>query len=260
MAKYAKHPPKKKWMPITLFASAILLLAAGLIWDSAAKYMQQTNKEALVKAKEFYFSSDILMPVEAEYTYNPGAGGSADIAISLRNHEGLHVSELDVHYSVTVTPLDPEEPAVTVEYSGSQTIPATGKDEKTTVTLKALQPGKSYRVTAVGENGFQKTLSALIHIAPAVSEMYKNTKNNGDHLILTVWNEGLAGTASVTVLSGLIPDATDPILEKIDGTTFTVTLDKNESRAFRFFTTVGYSGNSMPVSHNGTPLDETPLS
>ena len=225
----------------------------SLIWDSAAKYIQGTERQASVKAKQFYFTSDYLIPAGKTYILNAGASGTADITFQLRNYDGLHKSELDISYTVTV------DPAVAPEFSGNKTI--TVAEQSEAVTLKGLLPGNSYTVTVVGQNGYQQTLSATFEVAPVERIMFKNTKNNGDHVILTVWTEGLAGTASITVPTGLIPDATDDALTtKHAGDTVTVTLEKDESRPFRFFTTVDYAGGNIPVTHNGNPVDEAPLS
>jgi len=236
-----------------------VIMVTGLVWNVVAKYVKETSSDASAKAKTFCFTSDLLTPLNPEYTFNPGVNGTVDVPIVLKNNDGLNFSELDITYTVTVTPENPEAPAVTVVYSGDRTIEVA--EETETVTLKALLPGNTYDVTVVGENGYQQTLKATMIVDPLVSAIYKNTQNNGDHVILTVWTEGTEGTAELTVPVGLIPDATDDDLHgKHVGDTITVSLGENESRAFRFFTAAGYLGGEIEVIHNGSPMDDTPLS
>ena len=228
----------RKWLAPTIWcvAVAIMIVTVGLTWDSAAKYFQSLEREAAVKAKEFYFTSDYLTPEGKEYHLHSGI---TQVAFELRNYDGLNVSELDINYEVTVST------AATVENPTGCVTVAEGKE---TVTLSGLQAGKTYTVTVTGSNGYEQVLRATFIVDAAETGIFKNTKNYGDYVILTIWTADAARTVSFTVPAGLIPDATDDALRnKTEGSEITVTLDAHESRTFRFFTTGAYAGGEFSV-------------
>lgn len=231
-------------LPAVLLVAAVAIAATA--WGTNARYVHQSQEEAVVKAKEFYFTSDYLVPGGKRYELNPG---TTEVTFHLRNYEGLKVSELDVNYTVTVG--ETERDSGKIETNEA-------KDEP--VTLENLTPGVEYTVTATGSNGYTKTISATFVVKSAKEQIYKNTQQFGDYVLLTVWTQGRAGEATVAIPAGLIPDQTDPALEgKAAGGTFEVSLGANQSASFRFFTAAGYTSGPITVTVGNEPLPETAL-
>lgn len=250
---------KQKWLAPVVFSMVVIGLGTivGLTWNSAAKYFQANGDEAVVKAKEFYFTSDYLTLDGGEpFTVAPNTGGTVAVTFELRNYDGLNKSELDIHYEVSVEPS--AEVGITYGTEGNaQGNQIIGVDEGfERVTLSGLKAGVTYTVFATGRNGYEKTLKATFIVDAVDYGIYKNTKNYGDYVLLTIWTEDKGGTVEFTVPSGLIPDATDDMLRgKAVGSEIIVELEEYESRTFRFFTTVDYAGGAINVQN----LPETTL-
>lgn len=237
---------------LVLLLLAVVIFGAS-VWGVTARYVHQNKWEGIVKVKEFYFTSDYLVPGGKEYTLNPG---TTAVSFELRNYDGLKESELDVEYTVTGVGTQPI----------TGTIPA-NTEGKVQIDLTGLTPG-TYAVTATGyarnaadEQVYTTTLAATFVVKAPVEGIYKHTENYGDYVILTVWTQGKAANAEVTIPTGLIPDYTDAKLNgKSAGDTIAVTLGKDESLSYRFFTTGSYDKNPIPVKVGESLLDETALS
>jgi len=241
--------------PLMLLAAVIAVsLVVGLTWNAAAKYIKENNREAVAKALEFYFTSDLLGPTTELYTLSPGQDGTVDVSFELRNYDGLNNSELDISYTVDVTKVDADtgtEQALdteTVQYLNSDTNHSISiSEKKETVTLKGLKAGKKYTVTVTGTNGYSKTLSATFQVENPAADIFYNIRNfGGDYFLVTVWTEGISGSVSINVPDGLIPDGTNSALKGLGaGDTVSVPLDAYESRSYRFFITSDYMGDAM---------------
>lgn len=252
--KYAKPVPLGRKIALILVL-AVLLSAA--LWGVAAKYIQQSGTDSLVKAPEFYFTSDFLVEGGAVYDLNPG---TTHVTFVLKNHEdSLRFSPGTVAYSVTADAgtfvQGNPEPVQLVQ----GTIPETGD---VTITLYGLANGGSYTVTAVGECGYQKTLTATFRVKAGDTAAYKHVDNsNGAYVLLTVWTTNSGGQVSITFPNGLIPDATDPVLSGIrnyngsyQGGTYALnTLEAHSSYTYRFFKDSAYTGGEFTVTVGGTP-------
>ena len=247
---------KRRGRRFLLFASIlILILSVPAITGTYAKYIQEDSYEKIAKAPEFYFTSDYLTAKGEEYVLNPDIDGTASVTFELRNYDGLNISELDINYNVNVS----SSSGTYTLSSGSGTLPKKAQS-KVAIQLSSLIPGERYVVTASGENGYQHTLKAVFTVATEPSGFFKNTRNYGDYVLLTVWTEKNDGTVSVNVPAGLIPDATDDVLTQVsEDSTFQVTLNAYESSSYRFFTTGDYNGGAISVTHNGSSLPETTL-
>jgi len=221
------------------------ILFASTVWGATARYTYQSKGESLVKAKEFYFTSDYLTPEGMRHTLNPG---TTEITFELRNYDGLKVSELDINYSV--------------KRNGTEVLTGTithGTEQAVPVTLSGLTPG-SYTVMVEGTNGYSRILSAIFEVKDSNDGIFKHTENYGDYVLLTVWTQGETGTATVSIPAGVIPDYTDTSLTgKSAGGTFNVTLGKDESRSYRFFTTGAYVKEPVTVTSDGKPVPEKDL-
>ena len=252
MAKYAPKFKKINWGSLQLTRKLLPLLLLSVVlfvsatWGSNAKYVHRSGGTGLVKAPEFYFTSDYLREEEIPYTLNPG---TTSVTFQLRNYDGLKVSELPVEYAVKVNAQD----------LASGTISA-DTDSDISITLNGLVPGQEYKVEATGRNGYTKTLRAKFTVKSADENIYKHTEIYTDYVILTVWTQGIEANASVTIPAGLIPDYTDSrLIGKSAGESFNVDLGKNESQSFRFFTTAEYGRQPITVTYGASALPETSL-
>lgn len=260
----AKYTPKYGRTPATsrrrqkLTTKILLLLAllsaalAAVAGGVAAKYARRDSDQVIAKAKEFYFTSDYLTVNDSEYTLNEGR---TSFSFELRNYDGLNISEMDIHYTVTVTSSGTDR----VTPSPAKGTLSADAESKVMVELTGLIPGNTYNVEVKGANGYEQTLKTRL-VVKRNSGFFKNTKAYQDYVILTLWTKDTAGTASFTVPDGLIPDATNADLTgKMAGNTISVTLGKYESRTYRFFIGAGYSGGEITVTYDGSTLPETAI-
>lgn len=246
ISKFVKNALSKRNVKMWVYPAVYLVVvvvfafAVGMTWNSVAKYFQTNDKAGEVKAGTFYFTSDYLLETPKEYHLAPG-DGTVSVSFDLRNYDGLNVSDTDINYTVTVSPALSGE-AITGK------LEAAGGKQSNTIILNGLKAGTSYTVTVVGENGYSQTLSAVFTVDEILSGVYKNTKNYGDYVLLTIWTEGVACQASFTVPENLIPDETDDaLLGKVAGTKVDVDLKFYESVTFRFFTTDAYNESEITV-------------
>lgn len=225
----------------------VLLVCTLTVSIVAAKYITEKSSDGSIRASEFYFTSDFLDG--KTHTLVPG---STSITFTLGNHgDDLRYSEVDINYTVTVTPEATAAPAATVT-NGTGTL----KKEKisdASVTISELIPGNTYNITAKGEGGYEKTLTAIIVVPDQASKLYYHIDNSaGDYTLLTVWNEGdKEGTVNITYTG--IPDNTNPNMtnwETNDGTIGKQeTINPHESKTFRFFRESAGSNISITVTN-----------
>lgn len=261
-SKFRDSAPKRKHrrnrLTTALAVVAVLsaVLTASLAWGAMAKYAHQSKREGLVRAKEFYFTSDYLATNNPEYTLNPGNAETTSVTFELRNYDGLLVSELPVKYTITVTDNDPDYNA-TVAIGGNSEI-AVG-EAKESITLSNLRLGKSYTVEAKGSNGYEKTLYATFTVKKPNEGIFYNTKKVGDYVLVTVWTENAtASNIVVTVPTNFIPDATDVALSGWTtgaGSVAMENLNAYESRSYRFFQNGG-DISQIAVTADGGPIEK----
>ena len=241
--KYSKKAPignslTRKLLIVLLFS---VLVFAAAVWGVSAKYVKQSEGEGIVKAPEFYFTSDYLMPGGAEYVVN---SNQMPLTIQLRNYDGLEVSELKVYYEV---------------YNGSVMIAdgeiTSEKANTANITLN-LEPG-TYTITATGSNGYSKTLSATIIVRPPANNIFYNVRDFGDYVLVTVWTENATATnLTISGLEGFIPDETDEALtgkKTGDNVTHNANLGQFQSRSYRFFKDGGNAG-AIVVTADGNAI------
>ncbi|NLW70208.1 MAG: hypothetical protein GX061_03915 [Eubacteriaceae bacterium] len=228
-----------------LFAS----LSLGAV--AAAKYTIEKGSDWLqAKAKNFYFTSDILSSSENVPRYQisdfvPGDGeGHSSITFELRNYEDdLRVSQIDVGYTITT-----DNAAVnTANNNAGGTITVAG--EKATVNLIVPagcfdSDGKALiRVTAQS-SPYKKLLIAEFELFKKIdgitAAVYDAPDNNTLNLTLTTQDMG--GTVTITTPAAVLPDRTDSRLTGISydaqtGYTCTFTAAANAQYSFVFFKT-----------------------
>lgn len=261
MGKY-ENKQKRPFGKLPILLLLVLLIAVLAVWQVpglVARYTQEQSSQALLKAKEFYFTSDLLQPGGASYTLNPG---TQSISFILRNHaDTLRFSEVNVSYTVNVTG------NATLD-STSGILSGTGNQSTKTVTLSGLKSGESYTVTATGTGGYSQTISATFTVAGQGSGVFKHTAESAEYILLTLWTEDTSGDVSITLPDHLIPDSTDSRLAGIQnfangsysGGTFSAgSLSGFESHTYRFFKTPDYSAAPITVTVGGVHAVETPL-
>lgn len=183
----------------------LLVLVGTAIGSTSAKYVKDAGpQQAVVQAREFYFSSDMLKENGANYTLNPG---TASISFVLRNHDDeLRYSESSIGYTVSVS-------------GGAAVSSASGTlaNDDISITISNLVDGQSYTVTATGEAGYTKTLSATFTVKNQSEGVYKYLEMDpsGTFVLLTVWTENKSGAVTIRFPDGLIPDTTDEALAAI---------------------------------------------
>lgn len=232
-----------------LGAGAVLLLVALLASGSVvAKYVREAKAEKNATAAKFYFESNYLTENGHEYYLN---AGTQSVTLELYNFENaLRISEVDTTYTITVETADQSFQLTSDSYVAH-------KDSKTTTQVPLnFRDGYFYKVTVVADGGFQKTMSATFIVAEAPDGVYMNVTQTEQYVLLTVWTENnITGTATIYVPKGLIPDASDPLLSKVENYKdgkygdFTITDSTSfsqgayVSRSYRFFKTGDYSGS-----------------
>lgn len=237
---------------IALLAVCLISFGAGRAY---AKYIREQRGEGLVKAQEFYFTSDYLTTTGETYILN---ADTESISFQLRNYDdSLRWSEHDVSFVVTAS--DGAQLKLTEDGTESAQLTgsiSTGNDNSVNVILTGMKAGKSYRVTATGNAGYEATLQATFTVDKYQTGLYKHvdTTSNDAYVLLTVWSEDIASEdVTITYPAGLVPDNTnlEMALAETNGTGFTVKFADYQSRTYRFFKEGTYNGE-FSVKLNGT--------
>ena len=262
MAKwnYNEQTPetRRKLIIATAVLAAVLAVAilVSLSWGAVAKYIYKNQREGVVRAQAFYFTSDLLTDDgKAEYRLNYYAD---QVEFTLRNYDGLLDSELDIKYNIKVEQLITADGETVTASPDKGTIRV--DDREVTIRLEGMKPGGQYRVTVTGKGGYKKTLSATFTVSADTTGVYKNTAIYDDYVLLTVWTKNQSAAVNITIPGGLIPDGTDSVLTgKAAGDSLELPLGENASRAYRFFIGQGYTGGEIPVTCGGLPVPEAEL-
>lgn len=251
-----RHTPIR---PTLLIAVGLLLLLA--IGGVFAKYVWNNGGRNLLSAKEFYFTSDLLASKSEKYVLNSTA---TEMSFTLGNNaDKLRYSDDTIHYSITLECKSGENKAVLNRTSGTL---AGNKVSTTEITVTGLEKGKTYLITATGEAGYKRTLSAEITVSSDNENIFKYLDTSNDaYVLLTIWTENVDGIMTIEVQkAGLIPDNTDPVLETVynykDGSYTAMTgsdaitdednyQSKYSSYTYRFFRNVSgtYSASDFDV-------------
>ena len=246
--KNLQKKQQKKGLPLVWLLLVLILavLIAGGIGSSAAKYTQSDSGQTMVKAPEFYFTSDLLSVEPQNYVLNSGI---QEVDFTLRNRaDELRVSEVPIYYTVKAT-------------SGGTITPVkgtldAGMQSDVAVKLSNMQPGETYEVTATGNAGYSQTLKAVFTISDNEEDVYRNLEMSSDdyYMLLTVWTHNVKGNLTIVFPKDLIPDNTYEGMESVynhsDGESkFTVyNFEKYSSQTYRFFYNGGtYSAGDFEV-------------
>lgn len=205
----AKSKQEKLHGILALCALTLTVITVGVV---LARYVFGQEGQAIVAAREFYFTSDLLTEEGAEYTL---ATGSTSVSFDLRNYaDELRITGDNISYSVT---LETDEMGCSLKNSSG--ILTGGSANENTVTLSMNSSGK-YTVTAVtntgsDDTGYQAEISATFIVPEPERNVYKYLEDQGDYVLFTVWTESVIGDMQIAFPAGLIPDNTDPALANV---------------------------------------------
>lgn len=226
---------ERKYIKTFYFLAAVgIVLTLILIGATDASYLYKKKSSGTVKAKEFYFTSNLLDG--QPHTLAPG---STQITFTLGNHpDELRFSQTPITYTVEVDGDTPDGENLT------GTLEA-GSIQNQSVTITGLVPGYTYTVTAEGDGGYHQTLTATLVIPEEEKYLYKylNTTNS-EYVELTVWAKGISGEVSITAPTSVLPNNANLVMAEAKNgaeSTFTFT-DANTfkdagycSYTYRFF-------------------------
>lgn len=251
-------------------------LCIGMFAAVSARYLHETNIDnATVRAKEFYFESDLLDGSTHEIAAQKDTDGTtnASITFQLENHaDELRYSDVDISYEVNVADQTESDTGtvdeaktndVTISYDSDNQILSKGSIQNQNVTLSNLLPGHTYLVTAQATSPYTKTLTGTIYVKETDTAIYADISDEGAYIEVDVWTADQAITensgAKITYCEGLIPDNTDSLMNSAvsaaSGKTESVnisSLDENSSHSYRFFKED--STKSYSVKVNGTEV------
>lgn len=230
----------KRYRIVLIVAAAVVLLLG--IGGVSAKYITEKQSEDILRAKNFYFTSNLLKEGGASYVLNSNATA---ISFTLGNNiDDIRFAEDNINYTVTIS-------GGAMEGASEGTLTGTlitGAVSIDTLTLNNLEKGKTYTVTAIGKAGYEKTLSATFTVSGDEENVYKHLADHGAYYLLTVWTENVSGnTMIITFPDGLVPDNTDPVMAGIvnlagseykgqpftDSSSFTSTYSSHQYRFFK---------------------------
>ena len=236
--KYHKKKTHRKGNLRVCLVLMLVMLVSGGIGTTVAKYIQSTGGKIMMKAPEFYFTSDLLTEDgNVSYMLN---SNTTQVQFLLRSTgDELRNSDMKIGYTVSL-----EKPQDASGYLDITEAELTGTEKTKTVTLRDMQPGVTYTVTAIGEAGYSQELSATFRVADKDQNVYKNLTQSPDgYLLLTVWTHNVAGTLNIRFPEGLVPDNTNPDMESVfnrdpsRASSFTSDFTKYSSKTYRFFGT-----------------------
>ena len=216
------------WVLAAMLAATLCM--AGVVYG---RYVMTYQEQGVITSQTMYFESDYLTPDGEEYTVS----GDTVVFYPSNYPDGLRSSQVDVRYTVEV-----DDPHAVV--SSSEGVLAADRQSRVEIRITGLERGKTYTVTAIGEGGYRKILSAVFTLTPPEDNVYMRVTENEYYVLLTVWTEQVTGEAKVTFPDTLLPDNTDPVLRDVnqgDGV-FTDSQGFTQayaSRTYRFFKTHG---------------------
>jgi hypothetical protein len=243
---------------IVIIAILALVSFAGVL--AMAKYLYERDKLGTVKAKSFYFTSNLLEESSKDTIYL--APGTDTIEFTLGNHEDkLRYSDVDINYTIYVDDnvLDGKQSTLSSNDKSDATIKiklsdiGIEADDNTTHTIKAI----GYSVDDNKNTSYHKTLTAKFQILQDTASIYKSLDTtNSEYVLLTVWTQGdISGNVTIEFPTGVIPDNTDSVMrdaktdvKKINDTT-SFSGSGYSSHIYRFFRSSSGESSSLSVGN-----------
>ena len=262
----ADNRTKKRKSPFVIVLMVLLLV--GTVGTVMAKYVFSTQLDGIFRAKEFYFTSDILGEENPQYAINRDA---ESIVFTIKNAaDELRCSEDEIVYTATLTDRDggPIYTAKLDNLSTAETETGTtlggtlagGSVNGTKIKIYDIKKGESYKVTVtatMGTNlenriyGYTKTLSATFVPGEEEQVIYKHlSKDTEEYVVLTVWTQNLSGSVDIAYSAEnavkILPDNTDKAMRNTfvqdDAISFSDTTNFAQpysSYSYRFFVAEG---------------------
>ena len=185
---------------LILVLTGTVLAATGI---TAARYLMEKNREGIVEAVDFYFTSDLLKEEQehALYFIDPE---SKSFQIKLHNFaDSLRITPGPVDYKVTVLP------------DGGSSVPASGKLSSTdgsqvTETLAITPDSKASAITITAESTspYTKVLKATFKRDLGNQYIVSDEAENRAATLTMVCADS-AKPITLNLPDGVIPDATD---------------------------------------------------
>lgn len=205
---------KQTYLRRILAGALVLLLALPMVSGIAnvsAKYLRQGTNTGYFRAKEFYFSSNMLGTDAPEHIINATYDS---VSFDLRNFtDALHFTEETIFCDLKLTATG-GLPLTDESLSASEIELAGNSCNSETVTLSGMKPGITYTVTAtaktglkaVATTGYKQTLSATFRLSNLDEGFYYHLTNEYGVYTLEVWAENVSGNVTIDLPAGLEPN------------------------------------------------------
>lgn len=223
-----------------LIYSLVIVICLCMVGTAIAKYIGNIDyDEPVVETPEFYFTSNLLKEPDITNsipTYYLSESYTS-LEINLFNYENsLMYSECDIKYEITVT-------------KGSTTIGTlTGTILKDACNIESVELSLSgegeYQVAAKSTSPFVKELKAKFVVGETSDSIQYivDDATNSQLVKLTIQTNNYSGNVSISWLTSLTPDNTNPLLEDainlVESSgyyTYTVNFEAYSSYVFIFF-------------------------
>lgn len=238
----------KKNIPVSLAVilfAAVALLFTGIV---TARYIMQEQNSGILAAQDFYFTSNFLKAdPDAAYYIDPQSGG---FKVELYNYEdSKRITPENITYNVTVTNGTSDQASGTFSANAA---------EKATLTITPVSGAKKVTVTVTSTAPYQKTLTAVFHLTAGNTYSVTDATGNTAAALDMIYTGGESNSISLTLPSGIIPDATDDRITQKDSVanTYTYTFPK----AGVYSLVLLKSDASVSFSGSGTFTDSIALS
>ncbi len=201
-----------------ILIAALVILVLGSTVGVLAKYRSEQVKQAEMIAADFHFSSNYLEESKPTYSVSDWNDG---LTIDLYNYEKENpalVSALDVGYTVTVNSDQFE-----VIDNGNGTLTA-GSSQTAAVTIRPVAGAavtETKITVTVNTTPYNEGLSATFELVGKQQPTW-DIQNNGTHYTVRVYSNHYSGNVTLKWTEGLIPDATNDIVQGWTNGTFQV--------------------------------------
>lgn len=227
MEKIKKQPSK-----VTYFILLSFIMFSLISGASYAKYIFEQKSPVEVDAKNFYFTSNLLVESSKEMKNYTLQAGVDEIEFTLMNYpDELRTSEVDIQ-GVAILTKDSEEIA-------KQTF-TLGKNQQSEQVIRFDNPKLSegvYVVTATAESPYSQTLRARFTITDLYQDVDYSVidKVGSPNLMVKVNTTDYEGNIIITWPDGVYPDNTDPYLQNANTNSYVVRVKKHSEYTFQFF-------------------------
>lgn len=228
--------PPAAWVGFAL--AAILLVFNGY---TLAKYMVTNKEEQLYTAEAFYFTSDLLKPMEdGVYPRYELQEGVEEVTITLYNSDdALRSSTMDISYDLQV---GSTEKTGTIPVEAAAPAKAGQATETLSLTIPDGESTETYLVTATATEPYTATIGAYFTVCRANNKIdcSVNAVNGQPTILMTVTTNDYTGKKVKLSWPStrIYPDLTDPLFASatISANSCIVELDANSEYTFLFLT------------------------